>query len=77
MNSPIQLMIQQAIQAFQNGNFDSASLILQRVLQVDLKSLPALHILGLINVSQSNYSEAASYLARAARINPIEALKDE
>jgi len=66
-------MLQQAIQAFQGGNFDSADSILKRVLQVDSKNLPALHILGLIKVSQSNYKEAADYLARAARIHPNDA----
>jgi tetratricopeptide (TPR) repeat protein len=73
MNSPLQLMLQQAIQAFQGGNFDSADLILKRVLQVDSKNLPALHILGLIKASQSNYKEAAEYLSRAARLHPNDA----
>jgi protein O-GlcNAc transferase len=74
MNPQLQSMLQQAIQAFQGGNFDSANLILKRVLQVDSKNLPALHILGLIKASQSNYREAADYLARAARIAPNDAL---
>ncbi|MEI6183296.1 MAG: tetratricopeptide repeat protein [Polynucleobacter sp.] len=73
MNPQLQLMLQQAIQAFQSGNFDSADSILKRVLQVDSKNLPALHILGLIKASQSNYREAAEYLARAARIHPDDA----
>jgi len=73
MNPQLQTMLQQAIQAFQSGNFDSADSILKRVLQVDSKNLPALHILGLIKASQSNYREAAEYLARAARIHPDDA----
>jgi predicted O-linked N-acetylglucosamine transferase (SPINDLY family) len=73
MNPQLQLMLQQAIQAFQGGNFDSADSILKRVIQVDSKNLPALHILGLIKASQSNYREAADYLARAARIHPNDA----
>jgi protein O-GlcNAc transferase len=73
MSPQLQLMLQQAIQAFQSGNFDSADSILKRVLQVDAKNLPALHILGLVKVSQSNYKEAADYLARAARIHPNDA----
>ncbi len=73
MNPQLQSMLQQAIQAFQNGNLDSADLMLKRVLQVDSKNLPALHILGLIKVSKSNYKEAADYLARAARIHPNDA----
>ena len=73
MNPQFQLMLQQAIKAFQDGNFDGAEVILKRVLQVDPKNLPALHILGLIKASQRNYIEATEYLARAARIHPNEA----
>jgi len=73
MSPQLQLMLQQAIQAFQGGNFDSADLILKRVLILDSKNLPALHILGLIKASQSNYKEAADYLVRAARIHPDDA----
>jgi predicted O-linked N-acetylglucosamine transferase (SPINDLY family) len=63
-------MLQQAIQAFQGGNLDSAELILKRVLQVDSKNLPALHILGLIKASQASYREAVDFLSKAARIQP-------
>jgi protein O-GlcNAc transferase len=73
MNPLLQGMVQQAIQAFQSGNFDGADLILRRVLQADSKNLSALHILGLIKASQSNYKEACDYLARAARIHPHDA----
>ena len=73
MSPQLHLMLQQAIQAFQGGNLDSADLILTRVLQVDSKNLPALHILGLIKAAQSNYKEAADYLTRAAQIHPADA----
>jgi protein O-GlcNAc transferase len=73
MNPQLQLSLQQAIQAFQEGNFDSAERLLKRILQVDTKNLPALHILGLIKASQACYREAADYLARAARIHPDDA----
>jgi len=73
MNTQLQLMLQQAIQAFHDGNFDGADLILRRVLQVDSKNLPALHIFGLIKASQSKYGEAADYLSKAARIHPNDA----
>ena len=73
MNSHFQLMLQQAIQAFQDGSLDRASSILRRLLQVDSKNLPALHILGLIKASQESYKEAAELLARAAKLNPNEA----
>ena len=73
MNPQIQSMLQQAIQAFQSGNFDRADSILKRVLQVDTKNLPALHVLGLIKASQSNFREAIDYLTKAARIHPNDA----
>ena len=73
MNPQLQLMLQQAIHAFQSGNLESADLSLRRVLQADSKNLPALHILGLIKATQSNYREAVDYLARAARIHPNDA----
>ncbi len=73
MNAKIQLMLQQAIRAFQSGNFASADLILKKCLQVDTKNFQALHILGLIKASQSKFREAADYLARAARIQPNDA----
>lgn len=73
MNPQLQSMLQQAIQAFQGGNFDRADSILKRVLQLDANNLPALHILGLIKASQSNFREAVDYLTRAARIHPNDA----
>ena len=73
MNSQLQLMLQQAIQAFQGGNFDSADLVLRRVLQVDSKNIVALNILGLIKATQTNYQEAADFLGRAAQIKPNDA----
>ena len=66
-------MLQQAIQAYQSENYASADLILKRVIQVDSKNLPALHILGLIKASQKNYKEAADLLLRAGRICPDDA----
>jgi len=73
MTPQLQTILHQAVQAFQSGNLDSADLMLKRVLQIDSKNLPALHILGLIKVSQSHYKEAADYLGRAARLNPNDA----
>jgi len=70
MNPQRQLMLQQAIQAFQSGNLERADSILKNVLQADSKNLPALHILGLIRVSQANHHEAADLLGKAVKINP-------
>ena len=73
MTPQLQSILQQAIQSFQDGNLIGSELMLKRVLQIDSKSLPALHILGLIKASQSRYSEAAEFLGKAARISPHEA----
>ena len=70
MNSPLELMINQAIQAFQSGNLNSAEIILDRVLAAHSKNLPALHILGLVKATQSKHKEAAELLKRAIRLNP-------
>lgn len=72
MNSQMQLMLQQAVQAFEGGNMDRAGSILKRVLQAEPKNLPALHILGLIKASQKKYEEAVELLSKAARISPNE-----
>jgi len=73
MNPELQIKLQQAIEAFQKGNFANADSILNSILNVDTQNLPALHILGLIKASQAKYKEAAELLARAARIHPNEA----
>ena len=66
-------MLQQAIQAFQAGNFDIANSILKRVLQIDKKSHIALFILGLIKAMDGDFKEAAFFLSKAASINPNDA----
>lgn len=70
MNPQRQLMLHQAIQAFQSGSLERAESILIKVLQADLKNLPALHILGLIKASQKNHRAAADLLDQAVQINP-------
>jgi len=73
MNHQIQLMLQQAIQTFQSGNFDESDLILKKILQIDSKNFQSLHIIGIIKASQSKFGEAVNYLTRAARIQPNDA----
>jgi protein O-GlcNAc transferase len=70
MSSHIHTMLHQAIQAFQNGNLNSADTMLTRLLKVDPKNLPALHIIGLVKAAQGNYKESADYLRQAVRLNP-------
>ena len=70
MKSPLELMLQQAVQAFQDGNFMSAEMTLSNVLRAYPKSLPALQILGLIKAMQAKHAEAAELLKKAVRISP-------
>ena len=73
MNTQLQNLLQQGIQAFENGNFERAESILNKVIHVNAKNLPALNILGLIKASEGKYQEASDFLGRAARINPKDA----
>ena len=70
MNPQFQSMLGQAIEAFQSGNIQSAEITLKRLLQVDSKNIPALHILGLIRASQDNHLEAVKFLKKAAALEP-------
>ena len=70
MNSPISLMLQQGISFFERSNFDSAELILIRLIKIDSNCLPAFYVLGLIKVSQENFKEAVGFFKKAAKLNP-------
>jgi protein O-GlcNAc transferase len=59
MNPQIQTVLQQAIQAFQDGNFDSADLILQEVLQKDINSADTFFELGIAYAKANRFSEAS------------------
>ena len=69
MNNPLDLMLNQAVQAMQNGNFSGAEIILKRVIQAHPTNLAALNILGLASASQSKHREAVEIFKKAVRIN--------
>jgi predicted O-linked N-acetylglucosamine transferase (SPINDLY family) len=73
MNPQLQIMLSQAIQAFETGNFERAESIIKKILKVDPKNYSALSIFGLIRVTQTNYKEASDYLKRATSIQPNDA----
>ena len=62
-------MLNQAVQAMQNGNFSGAETILKRVIQAHPTNLAALNILGLATASQSKHREAVEIFKKAVRIN--------
>lgn len=72
MNSQIEIMLGQAVQAFQNGSLDRAEKILKNLLQGQPNLLPALQIMGLIRASTANYREAAMYLKKAVKLSPAD-----
>ena len=69
MSNPLDLMLNQAVQAIQNGNFSGAETILKRVIQAHPTNLAALNILGLASASQSKHREAVEIFKKAVRIN--------
>ena len=73
MHPQLATNLQQAIQYFQNGKLEEAELILKRVIAVDNKCLPALHILGLIKASQGKHAEAIDFLKKAVRLDSSDA----
>jgi tetratricopeptide (TPR) repeat protein len=73
MNPSSQLLLEQAIHAFQTGHIDRADSILKKILLTDNKNLTALHLLGLIRATQSNFKEATDLLSKAALIDPQDA----
>jgi predicted O-linked N-acetylglucosamine transferase (SPINDLY family) len=60
MNTQLQALLQQAIQAFQGGKFDGADLILQEVLQNDIKSADTVFELGIAYAKANRFMEAAT-----------------
>ena len=60
MNPQLQLMLQQAIQAFQNGNFESADLILQEVLQKKINSADTVLELAIAYAKANRFMEASA-----------------
>jgi len=60
MDPQLQLMLQQAIQAFQSGNFDSADLILKEVLQSDINNADAVFELGIAYAKANKFMEASA-----------------
>ena len=58
MNPQLQLMLKQAIQAFQGGNLNGADLILHEVLQNDINSADAIFELGIAYAKANRLMEA-------------------
>jgi predicted O-linked N-acetylglucosamine transferase (SPINDLY family) len=59
MNPSLQTVLQQAIQAFQGGNFDEANFILQAALQNDINNADAVFELGIAYAKANRLIEAS------------------
>ena len=60
MNPQLQSMLQQAIQALQDGNFDGADLILKEVLQSNINTADAVFELGIAYAKANRFMEASA-----------------
>ena len=69
MNSQLQLILQQAIQAFQERNFDDAEKKLRYFLRIIPKYFDAIHLLAVVSASQGKYEESITYYKRALELN--------
>ena len=69
MNSQLQPLFQQAIQAFQSGNFIKAEEVLQYFLNIKPTELDALHLLAIVYASQNKHDAAINYYKRASELN--------
>ena len=58
MNPQLQIMFQQAIKAFQGGNFESADLVLKEILQNDINNFDTIFELGLAYAKANRFTEA-------------------
>ena len=63
-------LLQQALQALQQGQAGRAEGLLQQVLQVDGQNFDALHLLGLSHLRRGDHRAAIGWLERAAAIHP-------
>ncbi len=63
-------LIQEAIKAFQNCNFDRSESILKSIIKNQKKNSTAFHILGLINIQRKNFKLAIDFLKKASDLEP-------
>lgn len=69
----LELLLQRAIQAFQNNSFNEAEVILKNILRIDKYNPAALQILGLTMAVQKRYKDAIKCFEKAIQIFPNDA----
>jgi predicted O-linked N-acetylglucosamine transferase (SPINDLY family) len=70
MNPQLKLMLQQAIQAFQGGNFVGAEQVLRDFMLIKPNDFDAKHLLAIIYASQGQHQIAIQYYKNALAIIP-------
>lgn len=72
MNNPalLQSMFQRAVQAFNSGNLAQAAAECERLLSVDRRSVPAMHVLGSVAFRQGDFPRAAELLGKVVKQDP-------
>jgi predicted O-linked N-acetylglucosamine transferase (SPINDLY family) len=66
-------LLNDAIRFFENNDLKSSKQILLRILNSDQDNLPAIHILGLIEVNMKNYQEAIKLFSKGIILEPNDA----
>ncbi len=70
MNSQINLLIQQAVNSFQLGDFNRTKALLTSALKIQPKNFDALQIMGVTLGIENQHNEALTFLLKAVKINP-------
>ena len=70
MNSSLNLMYKSAINAFENGNLESAGLILQNLLRIAPYTFDGLHLLAIVFASRGDHKGALEYYVKALKLSP-------
>lgn len=70
MNPLIISTLTQASEKLQQSDFEGATKLLLKALQIDPNNSPALQMLGLINATKGDLKEAIKLLKKAAKISP-------
>ena len=72
MMNQVEIMLGQAVQAFQNGDLGRAEKILKSLLQQQPNLLPGLQIMGLIRAANGDYRESVAFFKKAVKLNPTD-----
>lgn len=70
MNPMEQILLQQAVAAYQGNDLNRAETLFRTVLQIAPNNCDALHLLGLVHADSKKHDQAIQLIQRAIAINP-------